>query len=86
MYIVRLSLTSQGNRHPTSADAAMMHDALWAHATPGAEIQHITVTAINSDIEVVLFLAEGLSDPQQRAKEFVSVASSASGTLRQWHL
>jgi hypothetical protein len=86
MYIVRLSLTSQPNCHPTSADAALVHDALWAHATPGVEIQHITVLALNSDIEVVLFLTEGLNDPKRRAKEFVSMASSASTTLRQWHL
>lgn len=86
MYIVRLSLVSQRNRHPTSADAAMVNDVLWAHTASGKEIEHITVTAVNSGIEVVLFLAEGLADPQRRAKELVTAASRASESLRQWHL
>jgi hypothetical protein len=86
MYIVRISLVSQRNCHPTSADAEMVNDVLWAHAASGKEIEHITVTVVNSGIEVVLFLAEGLEDPQQRAKELVTAASRASGSLRQWHL
>ncbi len=85
MYITRLNLVSSGGRVPAAADAELVRDILWQHASPEAEVQHITVTAMPYGLDVVFFFTDR-RDLKGRSLEVVSIASAASGVLSEWRV
>lgn len=84
MRIVRLTLIGPPGRIANQADAELIHDALWAHSRPGAEVAHVTTTALPHGIDVAIFLHADIADPEQRVAALLSSISRKSAILRPW--
>ncbi|MFF0219652.1 hypothetical protein [Streptomyces vinaceus] len=61
MHIVRTLLKGAPVTTPTVQDAHLLHDLLWAHATPGDGVQHIVIRPVPHGMEATFFLT-GASD------------------------
>jgi hypothetical protein len=85
MYITRLNLVGSGGAVPAAADAELVRDILWQHASPETGVQHITVTAMPYGLDVVFFFTDR-KDLKGRSLEVVGLASAASGVLRDWRV
>jgi hypothetical protein len=56
MLLVHVRLASPEHTRPTAADAALVHDALWAHAPAAAGLEHIRARAGPDGIDLVFFI------------------------------
>lgn len=86
MYLVHVHLANPDRPHPTEADAHLIHDALWAHATPDTGLEHIRARPGPRGIDLVLFLSHDIPDPDptRYATGFVDLAVEKSPVLRRW--
>ncbi|GAA5008697.1 hypothetical protein [Kitasatospora paranensis] len=60
MVLVHLLLASAGRTPGTPAEAAVLEDALWAHAAPRHALEHVRVRSFPHGLGVALFV-RGLS-------------------------
>ncbi|HJD80910.1 hypothetical protein [Kitasatospora aureofaciens] len=50
---------------PTDADAQLVHDVLWAHATPADRLEHVRARAEAGGIDLTLFLGRAVGGQEQ---------------------
>jgi hypothetical protein len=62
----------------------MIRDALWAHASAVAGIEHITVTAVPAGIGIAVFMNHLTADPKERVRTLLWSAVRQSPVLSRW--
>ncbi|MEU9074150.1 hypothetical protein ACFYUY_06595 [Kitasatospora sp. NPDC004745] len=87
MHIVRLTLTSPDRRPASDADAHVLKDVLWAHADPGAGLEHVQSRARQDSIDLVVFTSGGSGDrAPAHSLALCSAALSRSPAFRAWRV
>ncbi|MYS44354.1 hypothetical protein HG826_05280 [Streptomyces sp. GMY01] len=66
MRIVSVALQAQGDPAPATGICPLLHDLLWAHATPDIRMEHVRVRPTAAGLEAVLFVSAA-SDARARA-------------------
>ncbi|MQS13058.1 hypothetical protein F7Q99_12370 [Streptomyces kaniharaensis] len=54
---------------PTDADARLVHDALWAHATPAHQLEHVRARAEAGGITLTFFVNRRVGGPEQAKRK-----------------
>jgi hypothetical protein len=88
MHLIHLHLARLAGPTPDEVDAALVHDALWALAPPGAGIEHIRARAGPEGIDLSLFLSNDIraTDPQSYARTLYDALARNSRALSTWHV
>ncbi|MFC9266086.1 hypothetical protein ACFT25_40480 [Streptomyces hydrogenans] len=69
MRMVRARLTGRPGAEPPAVGAGLIHDLLWAHASPADGLEHIRVRSLPHGMDVVLFLAAGSDEAALRSAD-----------------
>jgi hypothetical protein len=82
IWIVRYTAT--GLDAPSRDEAELIHSVLWEHAGGSRDVEHITVTATDDNIDLTMFLCHTVADPEQAAQAVLDRACAAAPILRRW--
>ncbi|MEU9109870.1 hypothetical protein AB0D54_37210 [Streptomyces xanthophaeus] len=74
MLLVHLPLAGDTGLAATESEAALLQDAIWAHAGPEHALEHLRVRPLGHGMNVALFL---------RAKDMTAARDQAFGLLGQ---
>lgn len=86
MLLIHVRLTSPEHTRPTAADAARLHDALWAHTPPTAGLEHIRARAGPDEIDLVLFIRNADSLSFGSATDLPAALREGLLHLQPWHI
>jgi hypothetical protein len=84
MRVYATTLAVPAGSTASSADAELIRDALWAHASALGDIEHITVTALPEGIGIAIFLDHLADNPENLASAFLRIAVRRSPVMSQW--
>ena len=73
-----------GSPAVSSAHAEVIRDALWAHASAVAGVEHITVTTVPAGIGIAVFMNHLTADPEERVRTLLWSAVRQSPVLSRW--
>jgi hypothetical protein len=68
----------------SSADAELIRDALWAHASALGDIEHITVTVMPAGIGIAFFLNHHADSPEEQAMALLRTTARQSPVMGRW--
>ena len=86
MILIHVRLTSPEHPHPTAADAARVHDALWAHTPTTAGLEHIRARAGPDGIDLVLFVKNPTTLRFGGVADLPAALCEGLLTLRPWQI
>ncbi|MFD3699019.1 hypothetical protein ACFWUZ_23250 [Streptomyces sp. NPDC058646] len=82
MFLVHLPLTSENGLPGTESEAALLEDAVWAHAGPQHALEHVRIRPVERGMNVALFV-RALDHTSARAKAHSLLSAAlSSGTAR----
>jgi hypothetical protein len=81
---VTMLVVPPGSPAASSTDAEVIRDALWAHASAVAGIEHITATAVPAGIGIAVFMNHSTADPEERVRALLLSAVRQSPILSRW--
>ncbi|WP_412077140.1 hypothetical protein ACLF6K_19880 [Streptomyces xanthophaeus] len=82
MLLVHLPLASDTGLAGTENEAALLQDAVWAHAGPQHALEHIRVRPVEHGMNVALFVrADDLAAARTKARSLLA-AALGSGAAR----
>jgi hypothetical protein len=82
IWIVRYTATGLGP--PSPDEAELISSVLWEHAGGSRQVEHITVTATENEIDLTMFLCHAVADPGRTAQAVLDRACAAAPILRRW--
>jgi hypothetical protein len=82
IYAITLPVPAGGTA--SGADAELIRDALWAHASALGDIEHITVTVLPAGIGIAVFLNHRTENPEERAIALLRIAALQSPVMSPW--
>jgi hypothetical protein len=84
VHVFAVTLAARDGRAASGADLELIRDAIWAHATPHGNIEHITVTATAPGIGIGIFLNDQADDPQGQAMRLLQETARLSPVMARW--
>ena len=84
MHVFGITLTVPAGSTASSADAELIRDALWAHASALGEVEHITVTVLPAEIGIAIFLNQVTESQEEVLSAFLRAAGCRSPVLSRW--
>jgi hypothetical protein len=84
MRVFLTTLAVPASSTASNADAELIRDALWAHASPLGDIEHITVTVLPAGIGIAIFLNHKAANPEEQANALIRNALRRSSVISQW--
>ena len=86
MRIIQLRLKSPAGTVPSEADAALVHDILWAHSGLESGCEHIRARAGPDAVDLSILLAEAVQDPLAQVLNLIESAARNSTYLSGWQI
>ena len=86
MIAIHIRLTSCDYPSPTAADAARVHDALWARTPANSGLEHIRARAGPNGIDVVFFIRDSGSLHFGGAADLPDALCEGLRALHSWQL
>lgn len=84
MRVYALTLAVPPGSTASDADAELIRDALWAHASAPGDIEHITVTILPEAIGIAVFLNQRTDNPGERVRALLRIAARQSPVMNRW--
>jgi hypothetical protein len=84
MRVYATTLAVPAGSTASSADAELIRDALWAHASALGDIEHITVTVMPAGIGIAFFLNHLADNPEERAMAILRITARQSPVMSRW--